>query len=108
MELQILNFMNKPTYRSALTLLGIAIVLFITYNNIFNLINYHSSILQWDEWSVFNKYTKYLGNNSSLFEFIWSQHNEHRPIIANLLFYIGTSILKNYSILQQILSLIHI
>lgn len=59
-----------------------------------NIEKYPIDIFQWDEWDVYQRFLNYSNNKNNLYNFIFSQHNEHIPLFSNLIFLLWVVILK--------------
>ena len=71
----------------SLSILYICIAVFISIQTIFLTFSNFIIIPQWDEYDVINRFISAIKNNNYL-SFLFSQNNEHRTVVTNILFII--------------------
>jgi hypothetical protein len=80
--------------------------LYVAVRTVLLVIGTHFSLLQWDEWEVLARYFAFMTGKLSLMSWLWEQHNEHRVVLARLLFALDAEIAGGTQVLTKSVSLV--
>lgn len=96
-----------PKYlANLLLLLALIVSIYAANNTVYFTFANHVPIPQWDEWQIYNEYIDWVSGITSRFEYLWTPHNEHRTVIAKLLFHLDIDYFEGRFIFPKIVPVI--